>query len=302
MHRYSLHHECRLRPAHRSQRWRVERTLPWGIGGIIRFFCLCILLFAPSFTFANIGVFTDVSGDTRIQRGEIYLAAMPGVEVDEDDILETGANASAQVEMNDGSLLKLGSGTRLLLADYKFDNDGNVIKAGLDALSGWLRFAVSKLQSADRRYDINTLTMTIGIRGTEGVIEMTESRDGLFLETGEVAVNAADAGSTQLRAGEFIERIQGRPFARATAPPMTFRARMPGVMQARLARRAHLLKQRGLPPRQIRRVLREDRKRYLDQHPHLRHKFEQRFHERARKNSPAREKEKERHPRRNRQE
>lgn len=268
----------------------------------MRFFCLCVLLLVPGFTSANIGVFTDVAGDVHILRADFYLAATPGVEVDEDDILETDANASAQVEMNDGSLLKLGAGTRLLLADYKFDNDGNVIKAGLDALSGWLRFAVSKLRSSNSRYDINTPTMTIGIRGTEGIIEIAESRGGLFLETGEVAVNAADAGSTQLRAGEFIEHIQGRPFARAVAPPTAFRARMPGVMQARLARRAHLLKQRGLPPRQIRRVLREDRKRYLDQHPHLRHKFEQRFHERARKNSPAREKEKERHPRRNRQE
>lgn len=245
----------------------------------------------PSLAFASIGILTDVTGDTRIQRSDNYFAAAPGVEVLEDDILETGVNASAQIEMNDGSLLKLGSGTRLLLADYKFDKDGNVIKAGLDALSGWLRFAVAKLHRLEGRYDINTPTMTIGIRGTEGIIEVAKSRDGLFLETGEVAVHAADAGSAPVRAGEFIEHMPGRPFARSARPSAQFRTHMPNVMQARLARRAHLLKQRGLPPRQIRRVLREDLKRYIDQHPHLRHKFEQRLRERVRKNPAAREKE-----------
>lgn len=268
----------------------------------MRFLTLCFLLFAPGFSSASIGVVSDVTGDTRIQRGEFYLAATPGVEVEEDDILETGANASAQLEMNDGSLLKLGAGTRLLLADYKFDKDGNVIKASLDTLSGWLRFAVSKLRSTDRRYDINTPTMTIGIRGTEGVIEVAHSRGSLHLETGEVAVQAEAAGTAPVRAGEFIEHMQGRAFIRAAMPPTTFRTRMPGAMRARLARRAHLLKLRGLPPRQIRRVLREDRQRYLNQHPHLRQKFEQRFRERARKNTETHQREKERHPQRSRQE
>lgn len=268
----------------------------------MRLLSLCFLLLMPSFACASIGVFTDIVGDTRIQRGDFYLAAAPGVEVQEDDILETGANASAQVEMNDGSLLKLGSGTRLLLADYKFDNDGNVIKASLDTLSGWLRFAVAKLRGPDRRYDIHTPTMTIGIRGTEGIIEVADNRGSLLLEEGEVAVQTPNAGSAPLRAGDFIERTQGQPFARASAAPATFRARMPGMVKQRMARRAHLLKQRGVPPRQIRRILREDRQRYLNQHPHLRHKFEPRFRERTRENPEARKKEKERHPQRYRQE
>lgn len=267
----------------------------------MRFLSLCFLLLAPTIASASVGVFTDVVGDTRIQRAEYYLAAAPGVEVEEDDILETGDNANAQVEMKDGTILKLGARSRLLLADFKFDNDGNVIAAGLDILSGWLRFAVAKLRRADSRYDINTPTMTIGIRGTEGVIEVADTRGGLFLEEGEVAVHAADAGSAPVRAGEFIERTQGRPFARASALPPAFRARMPGEVQPRLARRAHLLKQRGVQPRQIRRILREDRERYLHQNPHLRQRFEQRFRQRVQNNPGAREKAKERRQQRNRQ-
>lgn len=260
----------------------------------MRFLSLCLLLLAPAIASASVGVFTDVTGDTRIQRGELYLAAAPGVDVEEDDIIETGSNASAQAEMNDGTLLKLGAGSRLLLADYKFDNGGNVVSAGLEVLSGWLRFAVSKLRSNDSRYAISTPTMTIGIRGTEGVIEAGNARGGLFLEEGEVAVHAAEAGSVPVRAGEYIERAAGRPFARPGAVPPAFRARMPATVQPRMARRAQLLRQRGVAPRQIRRIQKDDRERYLQQHPHLRQKFEQRFRERARNDPEFREKVKER--------
>ncbi len=255
---------------------------------------LCLLLFTPMAATAGIGVFTDVQGDTRIQRGEAYLAAAPGVDVEEDDIVETGENASAQLEMHDGSLLRVGAASRLLLADYKFDNGGNVVSAGIEVLSGWLRFAVSKLRSNESRYAISIPTMTIGIRGTEGVIEAGSARGGLFLEEGEVTVRAAEAGSIPVRAGEYIERASGRAFARPGATPPAFRARMPSILQPRMARRAHLLKQRGVPPQQIRRILREDRERYLRQHPHLRQKFEQRFRARAANNPGLREQQRER--------
>ena len=262
----------------------------------MRFLGLCLLLLTPMVATAGIGVFADVQGDTRIQRGEVYLAAAPGVDVEEDDIIETGDNASAQVEMQDGSMLKLGAASRLLLADYKFDSGGNVVSAGLEVLSGWLRFAVSKLRSNDSRYAITTPSMTIGIRGTEGVIEAYSARGGLFLEEGEVAVRAADAGSVPVRAGEYIERAPGQPFMRPAAVPPAFRARMPASMQPRMARRAHLLKQRGVPAQQIRHIQREDRERYLRQNPHLHQKFEQRFRAGAGNLPETREKQRRQQP------
>ncbi len=244
----------------------------------MRFLSLCLLLYAPaSVLAAGVGVFTDVTGDTRILRGEYYLAAAPGVEVEENDIIETGSNASAQVEMSDNTLLKLGADSRLLLADYKFDNSGNVVSAGLEVLSGWLRFAVSKLHSADSRYAINTSTMTIGIRGTGGVIEAQREHGGLFLEEGEVSVQAANAGSVSVRTGEYIERTQNRPFARLASVPVAFHARMPATVRSRMTPRVQLLRERGVPPRQIRRIQREDRERYLRQNPHLHQNFEKRF-------------------------
>jgi len=43
-----------------------------------RFLGLCLLLPAPMAATAGIGVFTEVQGDIRTQRGEVYLATTPG--------------------------------------------------------------------------------------------------------------------------------------------------------------------------------------------------------------------------------
>jgi hypothetical protein len=238
---------------------------------------LLMLLLAPCVYAGAVGVFTEVTGDVQIQRGDQYLAAATGVEVEDDDIIETGDRASSQVDMNDGSVLRIGENSRLLLDDYKMDDHSNVLTAGIDVLSGWLRFAVAKLRSPEDQYNIQAPTMTIGIRGTEGLIEAGNERGELHLEEGEVAVRAPGAGSMPVKAGQYIERAKGRPFARSDVVPQGFRSRIPAIMHARAARRAHLLRARGVPPHVIRRLERKDRERYLREHPHLRQRFERRF-------------------------
>lgn len=252
---------------------------------------MCLSLLAASSALADaVGVFTDTDGDVKLLRGQYYYAAEAGVEVQDDDILETGASAAAQIEMRDGTVLKLGNNGRLVLSEYRTDDNRNVIRAGLDVLSGWLRFAVAKLQGgAD--YHINTPTMTIGIRGTEGVIEAEHAQGALYLEEGEVDVRAPDdatGGATRVRSGDFIQRAYGRPFQRPGAVPPGFHQRMPPVFRQRLQRRAQFLRQQGVPPRQIRRMLQEDRQRYLEQRPHLQRKLQRRFQQRTQEDAEQR--------------
>lgn len=247
---------------------------------------LAILLSAPVAMAEGVGVFTVVQGDVRIQRDDGYYTAAQGVEVQQSDIVETGTESSTQLELNDGTTLQLGPDSRLLLSDYQLDQDKSVLRAGVEVLSGWLRFAVAKLHGDDRRFEIGTPTMTIGIRGTEGVIEASNEQGGLDLEEGRVAVRAADgtpsaAGGEIVEAGQYIERRRGQAFNRMAAVPPAFRSRTPAFLRARAIRRAQLLHQRGVPPRLIRHLQRGDRERYLREHPQWRQHFERRFGARA---------------------
>jgi hypothetical protein len=239
-----------------------------------------LLLTAPAQA-AIVGVFTRVQGEVQLLRGENYLAAENGVEIEPQDIIETGAHSTTQLDMEDGSVFRLGPGTRLVVSEYQLDRNKNVLVAGLDLLNGWMRFAVSKLRP-EGNYSMRTPVLTIGVRGTEGVIEAENEQGGLHLHEGMVEVGSAgpDLPATtpvRVTSGEYIQRQRGQAFQRFTQPPPEFVRRLPPGVQHKLVRQAQTLKTRGLSPRVIRAVTREDAQRYLKNHPHLPERLQQRF-------------------------
>lgn len=236
----------------------------------------------PNAARANgVGVFTAVDGEVNILREAQFLVAESGVEVERADIIETGADASAQLDMEDGSILRLGSATRLLVSEYRLDDEKNVVAAGLDLLAGWLRFAVVKLKP-NTDYAFQTSTLTIGVRGTEGVIEAANEQSGLHLIEGVVEVGAFGEAAREIAplrvvGGEYIERPHGKRFTRMRQPPRAFRQRMPRAFERKLVRRAAELKRRGVPPKRIRRLAPDDARKLMQRHPHMHERWRERF-------------------------
>ncbi len=179
---------------------------------------LCLALSGASSTVGAdvVGVFTVVEGQVTVLQEHHYYAAAEGVEVEDWDLVESQADSTAQIEMVDGSTLRLGADSRLLLSEYDIDGDKSVVAASIDVLSGWLRFAVAKLKK-NARYELNTPTLIIGVRGTEGVIEAGNEQAGISLEEGLVDVSTqgeevALFPPLQLRAGQFVQHRQGTNF------------------------------------------------------------------------------------------
>lgn len=229
-----------------------------------------------------IGVFTEVGGKVTILRDNYYFEATEGVEVEEQDLIEVTAEGSTQVEMVDGSILRLGPESRLLLSEYQVaSGEKSVLAASLEVLSGWLRFAVAKLKR-EAKYEFNTPVLTVGIRGTEGIIEAENERGGLLLEEGLVHVAAQGeppgrVTSIQVAAGQFIERRQGRPFRRLHQAPSMFRARLPVRLRRKAERRVDRLVRRRVRPRALRRMNQDDVRRYLREHAPMRQRLERRL-------------------------
>ncbi|GEM_PF-2537569 len=242
---------------------------------------LCSLLLAPMAYADSIGVFSVTSGEVRVLRAQNYLAAAPGVEILREDIVETAKESAAQLDMEDGSSLKLGPDTRMVLSDYRLDSKKNVVSASLDVLSGWLRFAVAKLKPTGN-YKFNTPVIVVGIRGTEGTIEADNEKGGMHLSEGVVDVTPFGKDSTGLpplrvNAGEFVQRSFGQPLTKLPQPPTAFRDRLPPVMQQKLVRRVDELKQRNVTPKIIRPVTLEDARHLIEKHPHMNEKLRERF-------------------------
>jgi len=231
-------------------------------------------LFATA-AFAHVGVVTEVAGSIELQRGEDVFAAQSGVDVMPGDVLRSGKESSVQVDMDDGSILSIGASSTLQIDDYKLREDKSVISASIALVSGWLRFAVAKLRQQDSSYRFHMPTAVLGVRGTEGVLEVTGEGDKVeshaMLEEGEVDVaEEVEKGRLRgarvvLRPGQYASRRHGRVLKMLRRVPFAFRNRMPARLRAKLIRRIRMLKHRGVPPRRIKRAIRHRLKQQLHQ-------------------------------------
>ncbi len=164
---------------------------------------------------ANEGRLILVSGEVRLQRtvpGQPVRSLVPenGTVVTAGDALVTGADGRVQIAFSDGSLLSLQPRSEFRIDDYRFDLETQrgffqLVRGALRTISG----AIGKRQPDD--YRMSTPTASIGIRGTEFVVEETvcdpACRPGrtpglrVAVSAGRVVVYNA-AGSIEVAAGE----------------------------------------------------------------------------------------------------
>lgn len=81
------------------------------------------------------------------------------------DQVSTGPKGQVQILFNDNTKLVVGPNSSLKVADYLVRNNGDAGKFVVDMLSGSFRFATG--DAPKNKYQINTPTGTIGVRGTE---------------------------------------------------------------------------------------------------------------------------------------
>ena len=246
---------------------------------------LALLAIWSAGVYAAVGVVTDVEGESSLVRDTGVFALQPGVDVDEGDLVQTGAEARVQIEMDDGSLLEIGNASELYLTDYLLREDASVENAAVSLLKGWLRFVATKV-SASSRYEFNTPVASIGIRGTEGIIEADEQTSSVLLEEGRIEVfeidDAGEIGASEIvEAGQFVRRRKAKRIIREN--PEAFRASLPRYFKKRPQALKKLLKRRGVIPRKLREMGYDDIRGLLKSNPRikkrLKKRFERKFHD-----------------------
>ena len=151
--------------------------VPGLIAGAWRALLLACLLFAGGSVLANDAQLILVAGEVTLQRtpaGQPVRTSVPvtGTRVQSGDALVTGATGRVQIRFSDGSLVSLQPKSEFRIDDYQFDMDRqrgffSLVRGALRTISG----AVGKRDPDD--YRMTTPTATIGIRGTEFLVEET---------------------------------------------------------------------------------------------------------------------------------
>ena len=112
------------------------------------------------------------TGSTSIVRGSQTMAATPGTEVFEADVLRTGADGRLSVMLKDESRLALGPMSELALTRFAYAPNDQQLGLGVRLARGVLSYVsglIAKLAPESVR--LQTPTSIIGVRGTHVLVK-----------------------------------------------------------------------------------------------------------------------------------
>lgn len=150
-----------------------------------------LMLFAAigANAYAASGVFTFVIGPVSVKTGNLERQAQRGMEVNQGDVVTTGRDGMAQLTMTDQAQLSLRSNSSLTIEVYPQVRNHN--GAVLTLTRGTLR-AFTKLltASASSGYRMRTKVATVGIRGSDNIMETDDVRTVVFTIDGSHIVSS----------------------------------------------------------------------------------------------------------------
>jgi hypothetical protein len=115
----------------------------------------------------HIGLVKTVTGDAFIQRNGRVMAAHPGDQLVQGDVLHTGATGTMGVILFDDTILSLGSSTETRIEQFAFEPAehklGMLLRVARGVI-GYVSGRISKLAPGSVR--IETPVATLGVRGT----------------------------------------------------------------------------------------------------------------------------------------
>lgn len=163
------------------------------------------------------GTIAFVQGSVTIMRETkrgVFVDAGVGDKVSEGDIIKTGKNAKAEVNLSDGSVIHIAAASQMQLKQYIVDSKTANRKVVVATNEGKLRFVVSKVIKAAAKaeskwkttdFTIETPTAVAGIQGTDFVVTVSRGVSNIAVFEGYVRIGSVSyrvQGSITLAANQ----------------------------------------------------------------------------------------------------
>jgi hypothetical protein len=141
-----------------------------------------------------------IGGVTVAGRDGIQRPLARGTELDNGDTVRTN-DGRVQIRFTDGAYVSLQPNTEYSIRDYRFDKGGEE-RGFFGLVRGAMRTVTGAIGRINRdRYQIQTPTATVGIRGTGGVIQVQDDGSTLVIGTSGIWSLTNPAGSVDVPAG-----------------------------------------------------------------------------------------------------
>jgi len=169
--------------------------------------------------------------------GKKAVVVAVGATVAVGDIVRTGRRSRAQLQLADGSVLNIGSLTKIQIGEFSFDAERKIRKSSISDFRGKVRAAVSKSTNKNSFFEIKTPGAVAAVRGTNyGVDAISPNETVVVTYSGTVAVsNLFGPKQNQkvlVRKGQYTRVVSTQaPSAPTTAPAKLINNMSSGTQQ-----------------------------------------------------------------------
>jgi hypothetical protein len=173
---------------------------------------------------ANSGRVDFTMGSVTVTNGGGKVSPLAkGEEVRSGDKIVSGSDGRAQIRFSDGAYVSVQPNSEFDIKEYRFDGKTDGSESAVFALfKGALRTVTGLVGRVNRsKYQITTPTATIGIRGTGGVITVSNDGSTLVRGTSGVWTLSNNGGTLEIPAGTsgFAGANQNVPPAKTSDNP-----------------------------------------------------------------------------------
>lgn len=130
---------------------------------------------APAWAQEAAGVIESASGSVSVTQGGRVQPAQAGMKLLAGDRITTGPGSNTEIKLRDNTVLAMGPDGRMRISRFRFDPKTNVGSMLLTVIKGALRVTTGLIgQRSPEAVQIRTMVGTIGIRGTQFIVEAGE--------------------------------------------------------------------------------------------------------------------------------
>jgi hypothetical protein len=153
-----------------------------------------------SFLSGNVEV--DLTPDNEL---DDFEPAELGTEVFEGTLIRTGRDALCEVQMPDGSSLKISNGSVFRLEKIVSEEISGTMAQRFKLLFGRVRAKVEKLKTPDSRFEIVSGTSLAGVRGTDYGVNFDGEKSNILVFDGKVGLESLTGSfeEIEINAGEM---------------------------------------------------------------------------------------------------
>ena len=138
----------------------------------------CVCAFGAAFANDEAGTLKTVKGAVTIERGSQRLPAAVGGSVMAKDRVMTGADSAVGITLRDNTMLSAGPNSTLSLDKFAFNPTTHAGEIDATLKRGTLAVISGKVaKSSADTVTFRTPTVSLGVRGTEFVIEAVEREE-----------------------------------------------------------------------------------------------------------------------------